>query len=330
MDYMNMYVGYMTDINDASTFVAVASLLKADYNSTSYISTDWISFTGAPNGARIALRITCNTNGESAETIRWWIDDLTVRRNPDQPVLYDNADNSSTISSLAGQTRSIEIFGRTLWKDGDWNTLCLPFNYTPTGDFANATIMELDTDNGSYEHITGFDNGRLYLNFKPAESIEAGKPYLIKWESGDNLVNPVFNNVTITNTEPVSTIVSNDGTIQFIGTYGYQSFTEENKSVLFLGTGSTLYYPSVGASIGAQRAYFQLNGITAGNPADPASPIKSFVLNFDDEATTISTPLFEREGTGVSLWYSIDGKKLNGKPSTKGIYINSGKKVVIK
>jgi hypothetical protein len=27
-------------------------------------------------------------------------------------------------------------------------------------------------------------------------------------------------------------------------------------------------------------------------------------------------------------WYSIDGRKLNGKPTTKGIYINHGKKVI--
>ena len=29
-------------------------------------------------------------------------------------------------------------------------------------------------------------------------------------------------------------------------------------------------------------------------------------------------------------WYSLDGVRLSGKPSSKGIYINNGKKVVIK
>ena len=29
-------------------------------------------------------------------------------------------------------------------------------------------------------------------------------------------------------------------------------------------------------------------------------------------------------------WYSLDGRKLNGKPTKKGLYINNGKKVVIK
>ncbi len=29
-------------------------------------------------------------------------------------------------------------------------------------------------------------------------------------------------------------------------------------------------------------------------------------------------------------WYSLDGRKLNGEPKTKGIYIKNGKKTVIK
>ena len=29
-------------------------------------------------------------------------------------------------------------------------------------------------------------------------------------------------------------------------------------------------------------------------------------------------------------WYTLDGRKLNGKPTKKGLYIHNGKKVVIK
>jgi hypothetical protein len=29
-------------------------------------------------------------------------------------------------------------------------------------------------------------------------------------------------------------------------------------------------------------------------------------------------------------WYSLDGRKLDGKPTTKGLYIHEGNKVVIK
>ena len=29
-------------------------------------------------------------------------------------------------------------------------------------------------------------------------------------------------------------------------------------------------------------------------------------------------------------WFSLDGSKLSGKPTEKGVYINNGKKVVVK
>ena len=32
----------------------------------------------------------------------------------------------------------------------------------------------------------------------------------------------------------------------------------------------------------------------------------------------------------ADAWYSLDGRKLDGKPSAKGMYIKNGKKVVIK
>ena len=43
--------------------------------------------------------------------------------------LADNAtDNSTTISNNNGETGSVKLEDRTLYKDGDWNTLCLPFD----------------------------------------------------------------------------------------------------------------------------------------------------------------------------------------------------------
>lgn len=35
------------------------------------------------------------------------------------------------------------------------------------------------------------------------------------------------------------------------------------------------------------------------------------------------------EGSGCA-WYSLDGRRLSGKPAVRGIYINNGRKIVIK
>jgi hypothetical protein len=50
--------------------------------------------------------------------------------------------------------------------------------------------------------------------------------------------------------------------------------------------------------------------------------------NYPDEGTGIVSPLWEtNEG---DVWFTLDGRKLDSKPQTKGIYIYKGKKIVIK
>lgn len=231
--------------------------------------------------------------------------------------------------SKGGSDKKVILQDRTLYKDGAWNTLCLPFNASLTGDLANAVLMELDKEVGSYSHQTGFENGTLYLNFKTATSIEAGKPYIVKWTTtGDPIQNPMFTGVTINDT--MHNIASDDGKVTFKGTYSSVKFTEENKSILFLGYDSEdtehhskLYYPQAGATIGACRAYFELNGITAG---DPSAGVKAFVLSFgEDDATGINSPtpsLSEGEGT----IYNLSGQRLQ--KMQKGINIVNSKKIL--
>jgi hypothetical protein len=45
------------------------------------------------------------------------------------------------------------------------------------------------------------------------------------------------------------------------------------------------------------------------------------------------TEMCIKSSTGVgrsAAWYSLDGRKLSGKPTKSGVYIHNGKKVVIK
>lgn len=121
-----------------------------------------------------------------------------------------------------------------------------------------------------------------------------------------------------------------DDMVTFTGIYAPVIIgSEGDNTKLFLGGNNVLYWPNATMTIGCQRAYFQLNsGLKAG---DPASGINKFVLNFGDDP----------EATGISLtshlppltsdfWYTLDGRRLSGKPAAKGIYIHDGCKVVIK
>ena len=50
----------------------------------------------------------------------------------------------------------------------------------------------------------------------------------------------------------------------------------------------------------------------------------------EGETTGISAPLNEKGEMRSDKWYTIDGRRLQGKPTQKGMYIVNGTKVVIK
>ncbi len=236
--------------------------------------------------------------------------------------LANNEDNTAQIESLDGTTGCVvTLQGRTLYKDNTWNTICLPFDVTiADSPLAGADVRALNNATLTGETVT--------LNFTTEgaiTSLVAGTPYIIKWASADNLFEPVFTGATIDKT--VREVVCNLGaskSITFKGTYGYTAFTAADKSILFVGADNKLNYPLAGATIGAQRAFFQLVGITVSD----VNAIKQFVLNFDDDPTGIKDLNGIKDSNDT--WFDLEGRKLAGKPSQKGIYINNGKKVTIK
>ena len=70
--------------------------------------------------------------------------------------LADNMDNAPVLAERNHYYGHVTLSGRTLYKDGCWNTLCLPFSLTEgqvSTQLAPEALMELDTD-GTYDgHI---------------------------------------------------------------------------------------------------------------------------------------------------------------------------------
>ena len=250
--------------------------------------------------------------------------------------LANAADNTAAIADHAGKTLAVALSGRTLYKDGSWNTLCLPFSVSTASGTLSGDGVQAMTLNTTSSNLTG---STLTLNFTDAtgQTIPAGTPFIIKWDNtGVNIENPVFEGVTVSNATNDATVT---GVLTFTGTYAPVSIgSEGDNTKLYLGAANKLYYPNAAMTIGTHRAYFQLLGdLTAGEPVSSsnARQIRAFNLNFgDDEATGIvsaeaNSSLFTLHSS-LSEWYSLDGRRLNGKPTAKGIYINNGRKVVIK
>ena len=257
--------------------------------------------------------------------------------------------NSELIAAWHGITANVTLNNRTLYHDGGWNTLCLPFALTAE-QLAN---NECPLHGAIIKTLTAatLSNGTLTLDFSKSNenAIEAGKPYIVKWNTNSSTehTNPVFSGVTIDATA-IHNIVSTAAT--FTGTYAYTAYTSEQRSILFLGSGSQLFFPqptdNSTPTIGAFRAYFQLaDGITADEPNGSGS-IRAFSLHFGDDGSagvkeiddlTIDDLRFDN-GT-----YTLGGRKIvnrtrealgSSKNSDnhklpKGIYIHRGKKIVV-
>ncbi len=250
--------------------------------------------------------------------------------------------SSNNVTSMARYFADVTLTGRTLYKDGAWNTLCLPFGLTAEqiaahADFAGATLMELDT-----EGKNGFDptDGTLWLTFKTATAIEAGVPYIVKWAkaadydsnpSDYDFTSPTFNGVTIDATASTTVSDHDEGLteVQMVGCYSPVPVEANDKSILYLGSANTLYYSSADNNIRSFRAYFSVPYIK-GNASAMA---RAFRLDFGDGETTAIQEMYDGKMYDVrgqsDAWYTLDGRKLDGKPSVKGIYIHGGKKVVI-
>ena len=184
---------------------------------------------------------------------------------PATPETSDNVDGIETAMEAlvdAGGTTDL-IINRELFKDGSFNTLCLPFSLTEA-ELAASPLAGCKL----YSLSDADDNGdNLYLTITEESTIEAGMPYLIKWTYGSDITSMTFNDVTVT-ASTGSTVTKGD--VQFVGTIGRSTLPsdETRQSYLFLGANDNLYYPESGdgTSMKGFRAYFIVDNASGDVP----------------------------------------------------------------
>lgn len=174
---------------------------------------------------------------------------------PATPETSDNVDGIETaMAALIGAGTTDLTINRTLYKDGFFNTLCLPFslNASELGASPLAGCQLYSLSDASY------DGDNLYLTIAEESTIVAGKPYLIKWTYGSNITSMTFTGVTVT-ASTGSTVT--EGGVRFVGTIGRSELPHDNADYLFLGANDILYYSdeSDDTSMKGFRAYFIVN-----------------------------------------------------------------------
>ncbi|WP_302293643.1 hypothetical protein [Leyella stercorea] len=207
---------------------------------------------------------------------------------------------------------------RTLSKDY-WNTFCVPFALDAE---QVAQYFGEGTQLRTYEG--NCNNNIVY--FATVDNIEAGKPYIMK--PGNAVVqNPTFEGVSMVatgldeNGNPQA--VGDASTVQMKGIYN-QILLKTDKTELFLGDNDLFYYPidDIDArTISGLRAYFIV-------PQD--TDIKKLRANLDGTPTSLGT-IFNTEESNAPV-YNLQGQCVGNslRALKSGIYIQNGKKVVVK
>ena len=142
----------------------------------------------------------------------------------------------------------------------------------------------------------------------------------------------------------------------FYGTYKGKTWTETSKDYGFAAHDGTAVHGeevvagqfvrlATGAWMNPMRCYLSYVGTSAPAPAPSMNRAAS-----DDLPASITVRLVSRNGdvtaigtlsvdngqltidnyAGADDWYDLQGRKLSGKPTQKGLYINNGRKIVIK
>lgn len=226
-------------------------------------------------------------------------------------------DEATTDNVIENYENANVTLKRTL-EASHWNTFCVPFALD--ADEVKQYFGE-GTELRTYEGNCA-DN---VVNFTVVDNIEAGKPYIMK--PGTAVVtDPEFKNVIMVaddldadgNPQAVGATTS----VQMKGIYNHVTL-EQNETNLYIGAGNKFYYP-------ADADACEMNGLRAYFIVPEGTDIKKLRANLDGTATSLDD-IFGTEETGAAV-YNLQGLYVGNslKQLKSGVYIQNGKKIVVK
>ena len=211
------------------------------------------------------------------------------------PTITDHSDAATINAVLALNPTALRV-ERTIYADGEYNTICLPFD---------VSASELTTSTHplyGYERLKAFKGAKVSgsgqdlsidIFVEDVDHMDAGVPYLITYPAGNaDIVNPVFQDITVTTTTPDA--VSADG-VTFQGMFAQVHInpyeTSREQDYLFLGTNSQLNWPLASETdesvkMRGFRAYFIIDR-TVITPAAAPSGTRARFVNAPKQPTSI-------------------------------------------
>lgn len=247
---------------------------------------------------------------------------------PAEVTLNAKANNADNIKGMSeDQLYNVKLDNRT-FHQGKWYTMVLPFSVS------QKQMKDVFGENVKILHYDNVERTNLNLFEHFYQMVVGGTPVLVK--PSKEVVNPTFNNVTLTSKEVVD--IENSG-YKCTGSYDDKDFPEYS---YFIDARTNTFYQydptqkkenTVVPHAGAFRAWF----IADGDPS-AASQFTMHINGVEDssETTAIWNALStddNRTEMGSKDIYSLSGQKMNVsdmRSLPKGIYIVNGKKYIVK
>ena len=210
-------------------------------------------------------------------------------------------------------TTTLEVTGGGLYNvtlsrnfAANWNTICLPFDTTPTT--LGATQVQA---------FTACDG--TTLTFTKTESMMANTPYLIYFEKAP--ATPLYISTEIKATVPTSVT---HGNVTFVGNYEAGKNMEGLYGVAEKAGEQYIMRGGKGSTLGSTGAYFTVSG----------SEVNTLRIRLEGTGTGISDVEAGKGGQTFDI-YSLNGIKVRSQATTtdglpKGIYLINGKKHIVK
>ena len=252
-----------------------------------------------------------------------------------------NYNNGANINAKVEFDRDGQVLGTGAdknreWDAEKWNSLVLPFDITIkqlSATLGYAIVNVVDAENSTANNVK--------FKLKMSGKIDANTPFIVKTEDPINdLVDAngfiTFEDVTIK--KPASAYPSIKASSDalgytFVGAYQTKTIDKNESYLRFLvgNINSWAFITSTSTStwdIVPFAAYVNLTSASA------AREVTFTMEELDGSTTTIRSinadSVNDSKFNAVDGWYTLNGVKLNAAPTEKGIYINNGKKVVVK
>ena len=309
-------------------------ITPADWQTVNNITTKSTTLTGLDANTTYG----CQVQSVKAGNTSLWSPIATFTTAAAAVVLTDGEDLSA-LSAYAGQTVAV-TYSRS-FTNGNASTVCVPFAFNVTSASGTFYTFKGITKSGStyIADMTASVSTTLTPNtpyvFMPSATgdVDFSGTYVIPADltageatSGDWKFYGTYTRLTY-GTAPMTGYV-----------YGFASVgaTVDGHDV----TAGEFVRATTGAGVPPMRcymiykngeAYTNARALTRGGDYEemPQSIIVR-LLDANGQTTSIGSLDMKTGEMEFDGWYSLDGSRLEGKPAKKGLYINNGKKVIIK